>query len=64
MVYSTQAPKDDSGQLNFEDLMQLEKTKEEEAPKLKLKHLPEELNYAYVGNQQTYPMVMFFLTHK
>lgn len=41
----TQVSKDDNSQLNFEDL--LEETKEEEAPKLELKSLPEELRYAY-----------------
>lgn len=31
-------PKDDSGQLNFEDIWQLEETKEEEAQSLSINH--------------------------
>lgn len=33
-------------------------TLEEETLKLKLKPLPEELKYAYLGDQQTYPVVV------
>ena len=44
--------------------MQPEEPNEEEAPKLELKPLPEELKYAYLGEQQTYPVVIFSqLTH-
>ena len=32
--------------------------KEDEAPKLELKPLPEELEYAYLGDQYIYPMVI------
>lgn len=40
---SMQVPKYDSGQLNHEDLIQLEETNEEEALKLELRPLSEEL---------------------
>ena len=45
-------------QSNFEDTTQPEEPNEKEAPELKLKPLPEELKYAYLGEQQTYPVVI------
>lgn len=48
---STEAPKDDSGQFNFKKIIQLERTKEEEALKFELKPLPEELKYVYLRDQ-------------
>ena len=40
------------------------KPNEEEAPELELKPLPEELKYAYLGEQRTYPVVISSqLTH-
>lgn len=42
--------KGDSSQLNFEYMIQLEEIKEEEAPKLELKHLLEKLKYTYLGD--------------
>ncbi|KAH9781036.1 hypothetical protein KPL71_008306 [Citrus sinensis] len=54
----------DNDQSNFEDTVQPEEPNEEEAPELELKPLPEELKYAYLGEQQTYPVVIFSqLTH-
>ena len=41
-------------QSNFGDTVQ----PEEEAPELELKPLPEELKYAYLGEQQMYPVVI------
>ena len=43
ILNSTQVPENDSGQLNFEDMIQLEGAKEKKAPKLELKPLPNEL---------------------
>lgn len=45
---STQVSEDDNVQLNFEDIIHLGETKENEAPKLEL----------YLGDQQTYPVVV------
>ena len=59
-----QVPIGDDNQSNFEDTVQPEEPNEEEAPELELKPLPEELKYAYLGEQQTYPVVIFSqLTH-
>ena len=54
----------DNDQSNFEDTVQPEEPNKEEAPELELKPLPEELKYAYLGEQQTYPVVIYSqLTH-
>ena len=53
-----QVPTSDVDQSNFEDMIQLEKPNEEEAPELELKPLPEELKYVYLGEQQIYPVVI------
>ena len=45
--------------MNFEELIWPEETKEEEAQKLDLKPLHEELKYAYLEDQQTYPVVIY-----
>ncbi|KAH9780119.1 hypothetical protein KPL71_007961 [Citrus sinensis] len=55
---SMQVPTGDDGQSNFEDTVQPEESNEEEAPELELKPLPEELKYAYLGEQKTYPVVI------
>ncbi|KAH9698198.1 RNA-directed DNA polymerase [Citrus sinensis] len=55
---SMQVPTGDYEQSNFEDTTQPEELNEKEAPKLKLKPLSEELKYAYLGKQQTYPVVI------
>ena len=47
----TQVPKDDSNQLNHERMRQLEETKKEEAPKLKLKPLLKGMKYLYLRDQ-------------
>ncbi|KAH9717199.1 hypothetical protein KPL71_021736 [Citrus sinensis] len=61
---SMQVPIGNDDQSNFEDTVQPEKVNEEEAPELELKPLPEELKYAYLGEQQTYPVVIYSqLTH-
>ena len=41
----------DDDQSNFEDTVQPEEPNKEEAPELELKLLPEELKYAYLGEQ-------------
>lgn len=51
---SMHVSKDESDQLNFEEMEQLEGTKEEETPRLEMKPLPKGLKYVYLGNQQTY----------
>ncbi|XP_024042762.1 uncharacterized protein LOC112099576 [Citrus clementina] len=42
----------------FEELGSIEKTKQQEAPKMELKPLPEGLKYAFLGEEQTYPVVI------
>lgn len=58
MLDSIQAPKDEIGQLNFKDVIQLEETKENKASKFELKPSLEELEYIYLGDQQTYLAVI------
>ena len=54
----------DDDQSNFKDTVQPEEPNEEEAPELELKPLPEALKYAYLGEKQTYLMVISSqLTH-
>ncbi|KAH9717140.1 hypothetical protein KPL71_021715 [Citrus sinensis] len=54
----------DNDQSNFKDIVQPEEPNKEEAPEFELKPLLEELKYAYLGNQQTYPVVISSqLTH-
>ena len=53
-----QVPIGDDDQSNLEDTVQPEEANEEEALELELKPLPEKLKYAYLGEQQTYPMVI------
>ena len=53
-----QVPIGDDDQSNFEDTVQPEEANEEEAPELELKPLLEELKYVYLGEQQTYPVVI------
>ncbi|KAK9181240.1 hypothetical protein WN944_024377 [Citrus x changshan-huyou] len=48
----------DDDQSNFEDTVQPKEPIKEEAPELELKPLPEELKYAYLGEQQMYPVVI------
>ena len=55
---SMQVPTGDDDQSNFKDTVQPEEPNEEKAPELELKPLLEELKYAYLGKQQTYPMVI------
>ena len=56
---STQVPEDDEEKQSFEELETLEEEeKEEEAPNLELKTLPEGLKYAFLGDEQTYPVVI------
>ncbi|KAK9190382.1 hypothetical protein WN943_018987 [Citrus x changshan-huyou] len=50
--------KSDDGKPKFEELGIIEKTEQQEAPKLELKPLPEGLKYAYLGKAQTYPVVI------
>ena len=57
-IDSTQIHADDD-QSNFKDTEQSEEPNEEEAPELELKPLLEELKYAYLREQQTYPVVIF-----
>ena len=46
-------------QSNFEDTTQLEEPNEEKVLELKLKPLPEELKYVYLGEQHIDMMVIF-----
>ena len=42
----------------FEELGSIEKTEQQEAPKLELKPLPEGLKYVFLGEEQTYHVVI------
>ena len=42
----------------FKELGSIEKTEQQETPKLELKPLPEGLKYAFLGEEQTYPVVI------
>ncbi|KAK9211927.1 hypothetical protein WN943_001306 [Citrus x changshan-huyou] len=42
----------------FEELGSIEKIEQQEAPKMELKHLPEGLKYAFLGEEQTYHVVI------
>ncbi|XP_073138420.1 uncharacterized protein [Henckelia pumila] len=42
----------------FEEINELEEVKENDRPKLELKPLPIELKYAFLGENQTYPIVI------
>ncbi|XP_024035548.1 uncharacterized protein LOC112096355 [Citrus clementina] len=42
----------------FEEFGSIEKTEQQEAPKMELKLLPEGLKYAFLGEEQTYPVVI------
>ena len=55
---SCQTLQSDDGKPKFEELGIIEKTKQQEAPKLELKHLPKGLKYAYLGEEQTYPSTL------
>ena len=55
---SCQTLQSDDGKPKFEELRIIEKTEQQEAPKLELKPLPEGLKYAYLGKAQTYPVVI------
>ena len=55
---SCQTLQNDDGKLKFEELGIIEKIEQQEAPKLELKPLPEGLRYAYLGEEQTYPVVI------
>ena len=48
---------DDREKQYFEELG-LEEEKEDEVPKLELKTLPEGLKYEFLGDEQTYPVVI------
>ena len=49
---------DDGKKHTFEELGTLEEEKEEEVPKLELKTLPEGWKYAFLRDEQTYPVVI------
>ena len=49
----------DDGKSKFEELGIIKKTKQLEASKLELKPLLEGLKYTYLGEEQTYPIVIF-----
>ncbi|KAK9211521.1 hypothetical protein WN943_000898 [Citrus x changshan-huyou] len=51
-------PIGDDDQSNFEDTVQPEEPNKKETPELELKPLLEELKYVYLGEQQTYPVVI------
>ena len=48
----------DGEKTKFEEFGIIEKIEQQEAPKLKLKHLPEVLKYTYLGEEQTYSIVI------
>ena len=55
---SCQNLQNDDEKPKFDELGIIEKTEQQEAPKLELKPLPEGLKYAYLGEEQTYPVVI------
>ena len=55
---SCQTLQTDDGKPKFEELGIIEKTEQQEAHKLELKPLPEGLKYAYLGEEQTYLVVI------
>src|SRR5215813_8195017 len=55
---SSQELKDDGKEQNFEELGTLEEENQEEVLKLELKTLLEGLKYAFLGDRQTYPVVI------
>ena len=55
---SWQTLQNDDGTPKFDELGIIKKIEQQEAPKLKLKPLPEGLKYAYLGEEQTYHVVI------
>ena len=55
---SCQILQNDDGKLKIEEFEIVEKTEQKKAPKLELKPLSERLKYAYLGEEQTYHIVI------
>ena len=55
---SYQTLQNDYEKPKFEELRIIEKIEQQEAPKLELKPLPVGLKYAYLGEEQTYHVVI------
>ena len=59
LLDSVHVPKDSEETQSFEELETLEEEEtQEEAPNIELKALPGDLKYAFLGDNQTYPMVI------
>ena len=58
LLDSTQVLEDDGEEQNFEELGTIEEEKQKEVPKLELKTLPVGLKYAFLGDEQIYPVVI------
>ena len=58
LLDSVQTSQNYDDEPKFEELRGIERTEQQEAPKIELKPLPEGLKYAFLGQEQTYPVVI------
>ncbi|XP_052297086.1 uncharacterized protein LOC127902277 [Citrus sinensis] len=58
LLNSVQTSQNYDDKPKFEQLGSIEKTEQQEAPKMELKPLPEGLKYAFLGEEQIYPIVI------
>ncbi|KAH9750082.1 hypothetical protein KPL71_013739 [Citrus sinensis] len=58
LLDSVQTSQNYDDEPKFEELGSIEKIEQQEAPKIELKPLPEGLKYAFLGQEQTYPVVI------
>ena len=58
LLDSMQTSQNYDDEQKFKELGSIEKTEQQEAPKMELKPLPEGLKYAFLGEEQTYPVVI------
>ncbi|KAH9657811.1 hypothetical protein KPL70_023229 [Citrus sinensis] len=61
LLDSVQTSQNYDDETKFEELGSIEKIEQQEAPKMELKPLPEGLKYAFLGEEQTYPVVISFI---
>ena len=57
LLDSVQTSQNYDDEPKFEELWSIEKTEQQKAPKMVLKPLLKGLKYAYLGEEQTYPVV-------
>ena len=58
LLDSVQTSQNYDDEPKFEEFGSIEKIEQPEAPKLELKHLPKGLKYTFLGEEQTYPVVI------